>query len=160
MSERLIVIDTDVLVSTASHPEKTFAIWEAVRAGHLTPVTTESALLELLDVAGRPEVQAALPKLQANLPSFVAEYRQRARFIAEPPTLFTLQADPKDSFLFNIAIAAQAPLLVSFDSTHVLPLADLAHPQHSLLKSLAPTITILHPKVLARLLSLEQPEKE
>ena len=68
MAARLIVIDTDVLVSTAGHPEKKFAIWEAVRTGRLLPVTTESALHELQDVADRPKVQTTIPRLRANLP--------------------------------------------------------------------------------------------
>jgi putative PIN family toxin of toxin-antitoxin system len=155
VAARLIVIDTDVLVSTAGHPDKTIAIWEAVRTGRLVPVTTESALRELLEVTGRPKVQTAIPKLQANLPLFLAEYRRYTRVVAEPPPRFALQADPKDSFLFDIASQAQA--IVSFDSTHVLPLADPAHPQHSELKSLAPTLKILHPGEMARMLLLEQP---
>lgn len=159
MAARLIVIDTDVLVSTAGHPDKTFAIWEAVRTGRVAPITTESALGELLDVAGRPKVQATIPKLQANLPLFIAEYRRYARVIPEPPPRFALQSDPRDSFLFDIAIASQAHAIVSFDSTHVLPLADPVHPQHSELNSLAPGLKILHPGEFARVLLLERSEQ-
>jgi len=50
----LTVIDTDVLVSTAGHPDKRFAIWDALRAGLLTAVTSDAAIAELELVVARP----------------------------------------------------------------------------------------------------------
>ncbi len=86
----LVVIDTDILVSTAGHPEKRFALWEALRSGRATAVTSAAAIAELEDVAARPLVRSALPLLAGNLPSFLAEYRSLARLIRPPPERFIL----------------------------------------------------------------------
>jgi hypothetical protein len=52
----LVVIHTDVLVSTAGHPDKRFALWEALPAGRIMAVNCDAAIAELEDVAARPIV--------------------------------------------------------------------------------------------------------
>lgn len=76
VTNSIVVIDTDVLVSTAAHPNKTFAVWEAVRSGRLIPIATESTLTELEMVAARPKVREALPLLAPTFPAYLAEYRR------------------------------------------------------------------------------------
>ncbi len=107
----LVVIDTDILVSTAGHPDKRFALWEAVRAGRVTAVTCDVAITELEDVAARLIVRSAMPLLAENFPLFLAEYRLYARLIPPPRNQFVLHIDPKDSLFFNIAIETQAQIL-------------------------------------------------
>src|SRR6266508_554110 len=120
----LVVIDTDILISTAGHPDKRFAIWEALRAGRIIAATCEAAIAELELVAARPIVQSALPLLEKNFPSFLAEYRSLAQLIPPPPQRFILQIDPKDSLFFNIAIQAKAEILTTFNVRHILPVRE------------------------------------
>lgn len=147
MHKPIVVIDTDVLVSTAAQHNLTRIpfLWACVRVGHVLAVTCQSALDELNDVASRPQVLASLPQLAARFPIFLREYLQFASVIQEPTERFILQSDPKDSKFFNLAIAAQAFAIVSFDKKHVLPMADPAHPQHHDLKTMAPHLLVLHP---------------
>jgi putative PIN family toxin of toxin-antitoxin system len=146
----LVVIDTDVLVSTAGHPDKRFAVWEAVRARRVTAISSDAAIAELESVAARSIVQSALPLLEKNLPSFLAEYRSLAQLIGPPPQRFILRIDPKDSLFFNIAIEAQADILTSFNVRRILPVGETGHPQNEELRRLAPKLRLLHPKQLAR----------
>jgi putative PIN family toxin of toxin-antitoxin system len=145
----LVVIDTDILVSTAGHPDKRFAIWEALRAGRIIAVTCEAAIAELQLVVTRPNVQSALPLLEKNFPSFLAEYRSLAQLIAPPPERFILQIDPKDSLFFNIAIESRAAILTTFNGRHILPVREPGHPQFEELRRLARNLRLLHPKELA-----------
>jgi putative PIN family toxin of toxin-antitoxin system len=146
----LVVIDTDVLISTAGHPDKRFALWEALRAHRITTVTSEAAIAELEDVAARPIVQYALPLLEENFPSFLAEYRAFARLIPPPPERFVLQIDPKDSLLLNIAIEANAEILTTFNTRHLLLVREPGNPQNEAFRRLAPKLRLLHPKELAQ----------
>ncbi len=70
----LVVIDTDILISTAGHPDKRFAIWEALRAGRIIAATCEAAIAELELVAARPIVRSALPMLEKNFPLYSARF--------------------------------------------------------------------------------------
>jgi putative PIN family toxin of toxin-antitoxin system len=146
----LVVIDTDVLVSTAGHPDKRFAIWEALRAGLLSAVTSDAAIAELELVVARPKVRSTLPLLERSFPSFLAEYRSLARLIPPPPERFVLQIDPKDSLFFNVAIEAQAEILTTFNVRHILPVREPGNPQNEELHRLAPNLRLLHPKELAQ----------
>lgn len=146
----LVVIDTDILVSTAGHPDKRFALWEALRAGRMTAVTSVAAIAELEHVAARPKVLSTLPLLERNFSSFLAEYRSFARIIPQPPERFVLRVDPKDSLLFNIAIEARTEILTTFNVRHILPVREPGNPQHKELRRLAPNLRLLHPKELAQ----------
>lgn len=78
MAARLIVIDTDVLVSTAGHPDKTFATWEA----H-APSRADHDRISIRGTAGCGrafEGPSHHPQLQANIPLFLAEYRPQGQF--------------------------------------------------------------------------------
>lgn len=146
----LVVLDTNILVSTAGHPDKRFALWEALRAGRMSAVATEVAITELEQVAARPNVLSTLPLLKKNFPPFLAEYRSFVRLIPPPPERFVLRADPKDSLFFNIAIEAGAEILTTFDVRHILPVREHGHPQKEDLRRLAPNLRLLHPKELAQ----------
>jgi predicted nucleic acid-binding protein len=89
----LVVIDTDVLVSTAGHPDKRFALWEALRVRRMKAVTSDAAIAEFEAVAARPIVRATLPLLETNLGPFLAEYRSLALLIPAPPSRFELEVD-------------------------------------------------------------------
>src|SRR5262249_40218156 len=143
-------IDTDVLVSTAGHPDKRFALWEAVRGGRVIAVTSDNAIAEFEAVAARPIVREALPLLEASLASFLKEYRSLARLIPEPPSRFVLEVDPKDSLFFNLAIESRADVLTTFNVRHILPVREPGHAQHDELQRLASQLRLLHPKELAR----------
>jgi putative PIN family toxin of toxin-antitoxin system len=145
----IVVVDTDVLISTAAHPDKPFAIWSAIRTGDIIAVSTELAIAEFELVAVRPIVRAALPQLETNSSRFLAEYRRLARLLPAPLERFVLRADPKDSLFLNLAIEARAHVLTSFNTRHILALREPAHPQHHDFKSLAPQLTLLHPREFA-----------
>jgi putative PIN family toxin of toxin-antitoxin system len=152
-----VVIDTDVLVSTAGHPDKRFALWEAVRAGRVLTVTSEAALAEFEAVAARPIVRAALPLLAANIAPFLDECRTLARSISVSHSHFILHADSNDSHLFDLAVESNADALTTFNVRHILPVREPGHPQYDELRSLAPTLRLLHPRELARELVAPSP---
>jgi len=144
-----LVIDTNLLISTAAHPSRKFAIWDAVRRAEFVLVVSRAGLEEFVDVATRPLLHKSLPELASNSAKFLAEMTDLATLIPEPLQRFNLVSDPRDSHLFNLAIDAKADVLVSLDKKHVLPVADPAHPQHQELKSLASGLRLIHAKDFA-----------
>ena len=148
---RRAVLDTSLLVSLAGRPDRPFATRAAVDDGRLVAVACPATLEELRDVLSREGIRRAYaPHLDPPKDEeFARDLASRAILLPDPPGVFDLRSDPDDSVFFNLAIAAAAELLVSFDRRHVLAVGDPSHPQHDELRHLAPGLRILHPAELA-----------
>jgi putative PIN family toxin of toxin-antitoxin system len=73
-------------------------------------------LAEIRDVLNRPEHSARFPSLTPGaVDAFLAEYLRAAAWFSEVPDVFSLERDPKDSKYVNLAVAAEAPYLVTTD---------------------------------------------
>ena len=71
---------------------------------------------EIRDVLHRPEIRKALPKLTDELVfDFLEQLVDKGHLIEEVPAVFRLERDPKDEPYVDLAIATQAPFIVSRD---------------------------------------------
>jgi putative PIN family toxin of toxin-antitoxin system len=149
------VFDTSVLLSVAGRPETIYASWKAVLEGKLRAFTSDSAIAELKDVLGRPNLREHYGSSldPANVDRFIGGYRSIATVIHTVPERFIVRADPKDSPFLNLAIESGADFLVTYDETHILSIRDPNHPQHNELLALSPGLKLVKPSELARQLN-------
>lgn len=74
------------------------------------------AVAEIHDVLTRPSHQKQFPQLTTEAVAvFLDEITRRSRFIDNVPEVYRLDRDPKDSKYINLAVAADAPYLVTRD---------------------------------------------
>jgi len=107
-----VVVDPGVLVSAALSPSGNPArIVEAIRAGHLVLVVSETLLAELNDVLARPRLAARLDATALRLLRGVLE---AAPVIQDEPAQ-PISRDPKDDYLISLARSSGADFLISGD---------------------------------------------
>lgn len=83
-------------------------------------------LAEIRDVLNRPEHQTKFPALTPKaVDTFLARYLRAVNWFPLVPHLYTVQRDPKDSKYVNLALAAEAPYLLTTDRD----LLDLMKPE-------------------------------
>jgi putative PIN family toxin of toxin-antitoxin system len=123
-----------------------------VEAGRLALYVSDAIIEEVQDVLGRPRIRAKNPAITDET---VDEFCNRVRLVAltiDPvPTSFTLARDPDDEPYLNLAIAAAADYLVTRDND----MLDLM--QNAAFRSQYPTLTILDPVALLRMLNQTPP---
>jgi len=102
----------------------------------LSAVTLE----EIRDVLHRPDVRKAFPKLtDENVLDFLDHLVDKGHMIEDVPSVYRLERDRKDEPFLNLAIATQAPFLVSRDND----LLDLM--KNDEFRKAYPALTILDP---------------
>jgi putative PIN family toxin of toxin-antitoxin system len=105
-------------------------------------------LSEVDDVLRRPKLRRKFPALTHEaVNAFLEDLRSRASLILEIPKVFEYPRDPKDEPYLNLAIAAEARYLVSFDND-LLDLMD--DPDF---RQRFPQLTILDPPAFLRALA-------
>lgn len=83
-------------------------------------------LAEIHDVLNRPEHHTKFPALTPKaVDAFLARYLRAVKWFPNVAEVYTLQRDPKDSKYVNLALAAEAPYLVTTDRD----LLDLMKPE-------------------------------
>jgi putative PIN family toxin of toxin-antitoxin system len=101
---------------------------------------------EVGDVLGRPKVRRKLPTLTDDgVEAFLKDVLGRAAMLSDVPETFRLERDPKDERYINLAIAADASYLVTWDRD----LLDLMDDER--FRQQVPHLTILEPPALLRL---------
>ena len=121
------VLDPNVLVSAfisqrGSAPDLIVRAW---REGAFELVVSPLLIAELTDVLGRPKF--ALQAADGRAKAYIAALAGDALQIDDPPDPPSVSPDAGDDYLFALALAASADVVVSGDS-HLTELADPTTP--------------------------------
>jgi putative PIN family toxin of toxin-antitoxin system len=118
----LAVYDCTLFFMHAARPDRVRETFQLVQSNKVVYCLSTETLSEIQDVLTGPKHQRQFPRLS---PESVAIYLQEiirgARFVENVPLAYVLKCDPKDSKYINLALAANAPYLVTRD----LDLLDL-----------------------------------
>ncbi len=115
-------------------------------------------LVEVKDVLARPRLQRRYKALApANVEKFLAEVESKSILITDVPAVFSYARDPKDELYVNLAVAAGARYLVTWDKD-LLDLADQGKAAAKEFCQRFPGLTILDPPAFLRELSAKARE--
>jgi putative PIN family toxin of toxin-antitoxin system len=104
---------------------------------------------ELRDVTSRPKVIAKLRLVQDRVEEFFEAIEIAATLLDGFPQVFTYQRDPDDADYINLALAADARLIVSRDKD-LLDLMDATKPEAADFQKHFPALRILNPVAFLR----------
>jgi putative PIN family toxin of toxin-antitoxin system len=143
----LAVYDCMLYFMHAARPERVRETFELVQLNKVTYCLSAEVLSEIQDVLTRPRHQRQFPQLNPeSVAIYLQEITRRARFVDQVPLAYVLKRDPKDSKYINLALAADAPYLVTRD----LDLLDLMNETLSEGREFRrrfPRLRIIEPKV-------------
>ena len=111
------VFDCVVLLQAAANPAgPAGACLTLVESGDVKLFLSSAILEEARDVFLRPATRKRFPKLnQENVDRFLLKVATLAQFVHEIPAGTPLSRDPKDEPYLQLALATQAPFIVSRD---------------------------------------------
>jgi putative PIN family toxin of toxin-antitoxin system len=108
-----------------------------------------AVLEELRDVASRPKVITKLRIVEDRVAEYIEAIEIAATLLADIPDVFTYRRDPDDAHYVNLAIAADAKLIVSRDKD-LLDLMDATKPDAMDFQNRFPSLRILNPVAFLR----------
>ena len=121
---------------------------EFVEAGHLSLSVSDAILAEVRDVLGRPRIRAKNPAItDKGVEDFFRRIDQVAQKVADVPAVYSLPRDPDDEPYLNLALAANAAYLVTWDKD----MLDLM--QDPGFRTQYPQLIILNPVALLQALT-------
>lgn len=109
------VIDTNVLLSALLWGGTPHALFEQVRNGTVTLISSPALLAELARVIDRPKFDVILLRSNTSRAQTLAEVRLLAEVIDPPPLAQPVCRDKDDDAVLALAMAAQADLVISGD---------------------------------------------
>ena len=104
---------------------------------------------ELRDVTSRPKVIAKLGLVAQRVQEFLEAIEIAATVLSGVPAFFAYERDPDDAHYVNLALAADAKLIVSRD-TDLLDLMDATKPEAAEFQRRFPLLRILEPVAFLR----------
>ena len=121
------------------------ACYELVRGGGLALYVSPEIIAEVADVLSRPKVRRKLPTLTDEVvEAFLRDVLGRAAMLSDVPEAFRLERDPKDERYVNLAVAAGASYLVTWDRDLLDLMDDDGYRRQF------PDLTILEPPAMLR----------
>lgn len=114
-----VVLDTNVLVSSALSDGKPFDILRLAEQGEIISVTSPAIIAELRDVLKRDR----LPFSEDQVDELVTKVLSISRVIEPEVSLEAVEDDPDDDKILECAVAGDVDHLVSGDS-HLLDLEN------------------------------------
>jgi putative PIN family toxin of toxin-antitoxin system len=117
--------------------------------GAVSLFISASVLEELRDVTSRPKVISKLRLVAERVEEFLEAIAVAATLIDGFPESFVYTRDPDDAHYINLAIAADAKLVVSRDKD-LLDLMDATKPEAAEFQRRYPALRILDPVGLLR----------
>jgi putative PIN family toxin of toxin-antitoxin system len=129
------------------------SLLEAVKERKVLLFLSNHVVAEFRDVASRPRVQRRYRLTAAVVDSFCAELVANASLIDDVPHIFDFPRDPDDAHYIDLAVAANAKLVVSRDQD-LLSLRDPATSEGREFAARFPSIEILTPPELVRRLEM------
>src|SRR5205085_2572046 len=117
MSHRA-VYDTMVFFQWAALGEnRQHATIKALYDGSIRLCVSQALLEEVRDVLNRPELRARSTNLTPDrVNQVLTAIVERSEWIADVPNAFTWTRHPDDDHIFNLAIAAKADFLVTWEN--------------------------------------------
>jgi len=110
---------------------------------------------ELREVTSRPKVIAKLRLVAERVEEYFEAIEIAATLLTDVPEVFTYKRDPDDAHYVNLALAADAKLIVSRDKD-LLDLMDAAKPEAAEFQKRYPALRILSPVGLLREIAPKQ----
>ena len=152
-----VVYDCMIFLQAALRPERVHSTFKAVRAGAAKLFVSLEVLAEIRDVLSRPQLRANAPGLTSqSIDAFLADVLKHATLIRDVPDLYVLERDPKDSKYINLALAAKATHLVTWDND-LLGLMDYSRSDARLFRATFPDLKFVDPPAfLQRLADLRK----
>ena len=115
-----VVYDCMIYLQAAAKPDRIHGTIRLVREGRVELCMSAEIVDELRDVLTRPEVRAKFPALTPERADvFLNDLLPQARLFQNVPAAFTLPRDVKDQPYVNLAIAARANYLVTWNERHL-----------------------------------------
>jgi putative PIN family toxin of toxin-antitoxin system len=121
-------------------------------SGELSLFISAATIDELADVASRPHLVQKYGLQSDVVAEFIAEIRSFSTFLESIPHVFDFPRDPKDAHYVDLAVAADAKLIVSRDKD-LLSLRDATTAEGREFQSRFPGLLVLTPPELLTLLS-------
>jgi putative PIN family toxin of toxin-antitoxin system len=146
-----VVFDSVVFLQAAGRPSgPAAACLVLLSEGRLTLCLCSQVFAEVADILNRPRVRRRFPLLtDERVDRFLLDVRAKATFIDAVPPAFTDARDPDDEPLVNLAVAAGARYLVTWDND-LLDLMGETTPAGSDFRQRFPGLTVLNPVALLR----------
>lgn len=140
-----VVFDCNVFFQALASPTGPAAQLLELAANHdVLLFVSAYALAELRDVSGRPHLVAKYHLDTAIVEAFIAHIRSFATWLDAVPQVFDFGRDPEDVHYVDLALAADAKLIVSRDK-HLLELRAGATPESLDFQQRFPQLAILTP---------------
>jgi putative PIN family toxin of toxin-antitoxin system len=118
-------------------------------AGNVQLFISQAIVDEICDVAARPKVIVKLKLVPERLAAFIEAIEISATLLSGFPDPFEYRRDPDDANYVNLALAANAALIVSRDKD-LLDLMDTTIADGAEFKSRFPLLRILDPVTFLR----------
>jgi putative PIN family toxin of toxin-antitoxin system len=159
MPERVVFDCTLFVQAVASDKGPAFACLTAAEQGRVTLLLSADILAEVQDVLSRPLLRAKLPILTPQrVETFMSKIKSVGVLAPHPPHAFTLPRDRNDEPYTDLAVAANARYLVTWNDRHLSYLMRKDTPEGMDFCRRFPRITILSPPAfLEELTARESP---
>ncbi len=130
---------------------------ERVKSGDVALFTSDALLEEASNVPLRPELTRRFSKLTPErVTALMESIRSVAFHIPDPPKAFSLPRDPKDEMCIDLAIAASAQYLVTWNRKHLTYLMDRDTPEGKDFCQRFPGVNSLDPPAFLRELAVHR----
>jgi putative PIN family toxin of toxin-antitoxin system len=146
MAIRAVFDCTLFLQAVTSERGPAFKCFQLVEAGRITLFLSPSVLAEVRDVLSRPVIRAQFPILtEDRAAAFVRKFMSVAVIMPDPPNAFALPRDHDDEPYTDLAIAAGAEYLVTWNKRHLTYLMERDTPEGKDFCEKFPSLKILPP---------------
>lgn len=117
------------------------------RRGRVTLFISQYVVDELVDLSGRPKLQAQFGISIEQSAVFIQDLRSFAIFVDDVPSVYAHPLDPDDSHYVNLAVTTKSELIVSRDR-HLRNLMDAQRPEGAAFLARFPGIRVLNQEEL------------
>lgn len=146
MTVRAVLDCTLFLQAVTSDKGPAFRCFTLAEQGRFTLLISPAILDEVQDVLTRPILQVRLPLLTPErVDAFVRKFQSVASVCPNPPRAFSLPRDPADEPYTDLAVAAQANYLVTWNERRLTYLMRQDTPEGQEFCRRFPLLTILSP---------------
>jgi putative PIN family toxin of toxin-antitoxin system len=148
MPERVVFDCSLFLQAATSERGPSFKCFQLVEQGHWTLLLSPRILAEIRDVLSRPILKARIPVLtDERVESFLRKFTTVAVVVPNPPSAFVLPRDRDDEPYTDLAIAAKARYLVTWNDRHLTYLMRQDTPEGKEFCQKFPTLSIVSPPI-------------
>jgi putative PIN family toxin of toxin-antitoxin system len=149
------VFDCSLFLQAATSAKgPAFKCFTLVEQSRVVLLLSEPILDEIEDVFGRPMLQAKFPILKEEpVRAFIRKVKRLAVLCSEPPNIFILPRDRDDEPYTDLAIAARARYLVTWNDRHLTYLMRQDTPEGTEFCRRFPELRIVSPPEFIREIS-------